>query len=672
VDFNNLVAQITARRLLPQNSVEGIQELIEFADPSLTVPNRKKLSKRLLPELARKLVTDTLLPVVHQMSYAHLSVDLWMKFAKDVFGIYLTGIVPKSDIWEIAEFCLGTVYCPASDAGTLQDVLQKTLNVEPWIREKLLQRIFSVVADGGENIRLMTDNLGDLVHCRARFPLMPGPLASRCQLHLIHDVAKDATNSTFYALEKYGFDPPAYDVAQVLKFFLPGTRLLKKSSPVYSLWIAVCRENELPPLKINNPVKTRWLYLVSYLVVLLYLKPAYNALWLRVPPKHRKHSVPEEVWLHAEVIVKELLPLWKLIKKQQRGAAKMLLSESVADVGNLYKFYKTRVHRLLELSEYTSDADNLRIRIVDAVYRSMKSRYAYFEEFRELNAHYVYALLLDPRSKSLTLLGDIALCRHELAEKDPKDFTVQEREDWIAACEPVRELTAKYREKLLKDYIYPAYLRRHPSNEGDALAEDVDPYGFDDDAVPQVEQDSQHLAEIQFAAYKKRKVTAEEMSKSPLEVWPVWAPDYPEVAEVAQAFLSIPKAQTPVEGQFSIAEIATAGRRSNLSMQNLNMIIFCHQNLPRPPKNEGNKKKNAAYLRTALVEASLPDMIDPESLVEAGDDLEELSDYQPGAEHGGDMDYLPPIFPDINWADLAVTNDFTAGAFGAPFQINFS
>ena len=82
----------------------------------------------------------------------------------------------------------------------------------------------------------------------------------------------------------------------------------------------------------------------------------------------------------------------------------------------------------------------------------------------------------------------------------------------------------------------------------------------------------------ELTRYKAEPVA--ELKEKPLEWWRTHHRSYPRLAKMAQKYLSIVATSVPSERLFSIAGIIVSAKRAALDPENVETLLFLHDNLP--------------------------------------------------------------------------------------------
>ena len=82
----------------------------------------------------------------------------------------------------------------------------------------------------------------------------------------------------------------------------------------------------------------------------------------------------------------------------------------------------------------------------------------------------------------------------------------------------------------------------------------------------------------ELTRYKAEPVA--ELKEKPLEWWRTHHRSYPRLAKMAQKYISIVATSVPSERLFSIAGIIVSAKRAALDPENVETLLFLHDNLP--------------------------------------------------------------------------------------------
>ncbi len=104
------------------------------------------------------------------------------------------------------------------------------------------------------------------------------------------------------------------------------------------------------------------------------------------------------------MLLHELLPLYRVIHRMQRGSNRYILSDAIADVACLLVVYQRRL--ALYMAEPSQDpVASLRVHVCNNIVNSLKKNYSFFFEFDDAKEHYIFALFWTPVTVSLVYSG---------------------------------------------------------------------------------------------------------------------------------------------------------------------------------------------------------------------------------------------------------------------------
>lgn len=469
--------------------------------------------------------------------------------------------------------------------------------------------------------------------------------------------------------EQEGWPKPSLSIAQITSPFLGGTKLLKKSSPVWQLYQSLCQVKNLNAVVLRNPAPTRWLSICSYLMLLIKYEEVYNALWShpKLEKKHQIHKIAASKWEAAKMLVHELLPLFRLVKHLQRDSNTYLLSDGIYEAGILLVLYQRRLALYKAEKDTVLDAPlaTTRVHVVNQIVRTLKVQYNFLFEYDASKEHYVFALLLDPRFCDLDIIFQIRL----FEEKNPETFgdLSAEGQHEYKIAQRLKEL---YIERL-KILATEAYLKRVYSpppaaatssglkkKRSFASLEPQKPVPAPTSPSP-ADSFVHPAIETQWNTYLAAVLSlTDNASKFPLLFWEPFRAQAPDLTRTAECFVPVGKTEVLVEGLFSVTGILTLDRRSRTSVDVLDDVVYIWSNYPRDPKvSKSHRKEERLPIPEFLQGSLLPQFVDgdidsfaeaqgenlaPDDLVIAEKENDALASF--GVDAGG-------------WADLQGIQD---------------
>lgn len=585
--------------LLPLSVVDSprFRDMIQVANPNLWVPSRGTLAQRDIPERARSLMKQNVFSKMAKAGVLHLSFDLWMNKRYESFGLYTTFVEKSPTSWVIVEACLGIFDAPDVKGDKLSNNLEAFLSQPDLLEMSASSKIFSTTSDGGLNLKKMVNALEDRVGCTSIFADLTKPIVSDCCAHLVHNVAKYSAATKHYRIaemQALGVPEPQHSVSEITGHFLNGTTALKKSHPTWLIFCELCKQSNLKAVTISNPSLTRWLGYYSYLLLLQRFQVPYTAVWSRCVPALRIHAPPAWIWEYVNCIVKALEPLFFLIKKLQRQAQSFLLSDALAAVMKTQIAYNQLLQKELkevQAAASCTDAAALSIHMLNNINRAFRKNFNFLYAFSAKKAHYLIALLLDPRYKDLALLLEL----YESEGNSPAD-----------ARQKRRELLQEVFAGPLEAYLTAARLHLFPpSNNSEAKSGPSVPAAIDfADLIKSAPQPlpnltPSELAMKEFTSFLVTQFADVHPKLSPLEFWPRHADQLPTVSFLAEAFCGLNKSEVKVESLFSVCGILTVDRRNSLGESLRNAYCQIWSALPRNRKAKPSHDLESTAAATA-------------------------------------------------------------------------
>ena len=578
--------------------------------------------------------------------------------------------------WRFTEFAVALLKADATQGSHLAALVKAFLAKQTMVDAGICNKTASTTSDGGSNMKSLVDALTGEVGCTSLLASLKSPIASACQPHLINTVSRSINpgkNFNNYRIAEYealGFAKPNITVSNVLSYFLAGTTLLKKSSPTRRIFDSLCRCSGLSPVTLRNPAPTRWLSIVSYLILVIKFKHPYDELWKhkQLKEKHRVHAIPPRIWALAETILAELLPLFRLIHRLQRDNNRYLLSDAIFDTGQAIILYQRRLDQYRQVGQ-TPDLDpsiaSLRVHLVDNIVRSFRKNYDFLFEYIPDKEHYIFALLLDPRYSDLSILGRVILYQYENREDIPEEELV-----------PVRSLHKKYVDRLLDvacelqtdDEQASAEAPRSGLKRKQASFTSVDFSATE--PLPASGAGFREKAQRQLNAVIKYGEGAGP-HQFPLHFWPSFKEVAPDLFKLAEVFVGINKSQVKVEGLFSVTGYVTMDRRSRTGVDRLDDVCYIWQ-------NSEPKTRTAARNQSIDFTANVPEeetTWDPTFRIQALDQEQAesenglLADFDVdefGFAHLPGGDHMDRIFDPVSLPHLPDLDDEELEAMGDP------
>eukprot|EP00210_Caulerpa_lentillifera_P003519 g3358.t1 len=264
-----------------------------------------------------------------------------------------------------------------------------------------------------------------------------------------------------------------------------------------------------------------------------------------------------------------------------QSQGRMLISdEVVALMDLLVDFQNKKYSESLSFVENVCDEngssnDEFSIREVEEAVSSSCSQVLLeflepFNKFQIDRSHIWLCLLLDPCYKYLEVACD-------LKRSLPIEFAV-------------RAFNNQY-EDVLFECLINIYKFSHPIKDLEnsvqvATSEDEDDFAEYQNANL-IGSDYYVLIRNEFLQYRGAAVL--EASGNPLEWWMKNGYLYPTMAVAAKVILSIPPSQCDCEQSFNIAGIISQNKRSNISIEKMDMVIRLHDNLLNFDSGQRNK-----------------------------------------------------------------------------------
>lgn len=572
----------------------------------------------------------------------------------------------RPERYEMCDFLIGLLNADETQGDYLASLLDRALKKPAIADTGLRTKLGSTTSDGGSNLKALSDHLSQSVDATSILATARAPIRSSCQPHLLNTVARSINpgkKNENYEVFKYldTFGAPTVTVSSVLAAFLGGTTLLKKSAPVWRLYSQLVTAAGLKPVMLRNPAATRWLSVVSYLMLLLKYRGPYTALWSHssLAKKHCKHKVHEQMWLFVEMLVHELMPLFRAIQRMQRDNNDYVLGDAVFDSGILLMLYQRRRLKYLRagVGQDHGALASLRFHVVNNIANRLKQSHSYFFRYEKDKQHYVFALLLDPRYRSLEILFRVNLFEYD----EPSALPGRAANEKLLE---LGELRHKYKTELLKLATEHLRATTQPASQPEPprlakklsfadLADsqlEVEPEAFPADVLAPNGEVQEVDAKV-WAEFRSFTLTAEQ-ELSPLVYWAANRLLLPLLHRLALLFCTVKVSQVTTEGVFSVAGLTSLDRRSSISVPRIDDYCYAHTNGPRPkPKAKRKHADTQDVKKQRIPVPELSSLLDQQhhlaeaDLQVAHEENSRLADYDIGIDGYANLtDTLPALF----------------------------
>lgn len=556
--------------------------------PSLRIPGRTEFRTKLIPEFVATL-RFRIQYDINRALVVVITYDLWMTYGTvNVFAINIHILKTWSDKesgpppvpWERICHTLGLVQVDSAGRGTTvgKDVARsacQVINRFPGLREKILGDL----SDEGGNLETMRKDVDNLYACRA-FPSIVIRLVGQCQMHGHGGGIKRCLGPEVFLGTGY--------TAQGLHNKASSTLTWpRKSEPARVVFTNRCEIHTLadkltPPACPTRPTTKILLYigLIKYRPVIddLY-NPAYNPLLahetkqgaLTKNGKQRKKRSDRRLtpveWDILEAITAAAAPVVTQFYENQSSGYYTISDAIVANI---------RICVIRPPSHppaAPSTADIIRTRCSNALVEHTTSMMPWLLKFDTARAQYVLALLLDPRFKAATVIGQFWHAVSGLSQ-----------EQALAGSVAIR---LEYDEVLLDMMLDTAHRLQPESTPAPGPAAVPEPRNVFEQFVEVVEESVRDRCVKELARFRALKTASVEMiDQHPMIWWARHRLEFPLLSEVATAIFTFPGSQNDVERVFSIAGYLNSLRRNRMDITMLDMLVFINLNYPNGGEGE--------------------------------------------------------------------------------------
>ena len=516
----NAVGRFISKDLLPVSAVEGVgfRSLMEITEPRFTVPSRNYFSQTVIPSLylqERKRVETTLA----QVEYCSFTTDLWTAKYQNRSYISISCHFIDEE-WELHSYCLETRELPiehtAQNIATELSQLLKDWNVG--------EKLCGSTTDNGRNIINAMEILGVL-----NFPCMGHTL----QLAITKSFDLRAVSKMLARVRK------------LVKHFHKSSKATYKLAEKQQLL-------DVPQHKLKGDCVTRWGSTYTMLERLLEQQQAICA----VLPESENRDVKLLMPSSEEFAVAEELTQ---ILKTFHVAIEIVSGEKYPTIGIVHPL----IHKLLSVTLKEAEGDSSLVKqIKAAVSLDLKERY----QDDDIQKLMKIGMLLDPRFKKIPYLSEV----------ERTAIWLQARDELVAIIKADQS----------------------QETEGSQSSHDRPHTGDSDPSPPQPKkrkltrllgdiletaghgaaQTEEEIAEAELRRYESEPGETLDCQK-PLQWWKVRSANYKYLSKLAKKILCHTATSVPSERIFSTAGNVVSQKRSCLSPENVNRLVFLYENM---------------------------------------------------------------------------------------------
>jgi hypothetical protein len=234
--FERDLLLLLVKDLRPISFVDSpyVRQLILRLDPSVTIPSRREVREKLLPELRRWVNEEYVKPSLSKALGVCISFDLWMsRKTEDLFAVVAHYIDPES--FDVCHSCIGLVKSTNTDASSLLEDLRHLLS-----QYNLEGKLVATVKDQGANLKACIQAM-ETVQSQTPVEVLPS-LFRRFQLTCHAHLLSTALSKVFAKQDQGGSKTPIdHDLSEIDLFGLKRqlqscTTYTKKSSKGRQLW----------------------------------------------------------------------------------------------------------------------------------------------------------------------------------------------------------------------------------------------------------------------------------------------------------------------------------------------------------------------------------------------------------------------------------------------------
>lgn len=573
VQFQRDAVMWLCKQNLPLSTTKApyFRQMVANLDPRIRPLEPTTISRKILPDMfnAAQQIVETKLQRCLAVS---LQVDIWMHSkVTDVVGLEVIGI--NQDTWELVSVSLGCFECSGTTGQDLARLLSQKLG-------SLASKVVAHTRDGGRNLHAMIRILSE----NANGPLGSVVYSVDCFSHLLNAGCKKAVAGPHgdaerrrKVNEREAKKRAGQVEAQAPKRLRPTNNLVaekyqaclidlaalrkrvaaigswpRKSPSAKKLWRDACSKYGTSKKAITQMVPTRWGTECQALSDVVEKKDVIHAVYgFNEDAELRSRDLSLAEFATCEAVQQALAPVLELLKKSQ---GKWMLGEGVA---NMLRLVEILDRHNIDDQYILPDPAQEQLRLLrcfmrDSVLAELEPVTSWATSHSSSGCHYFLSQFLDIRYKGCAALAALNGREKALALiKDYKEINVL-------------NLMATVRRKL------------------EPTQEEVEPVDADLDDVGCLPTDSVSSTD-ELQNELNRYCTVKQIADAdPLLWWKTNQQSYPRLSYLALVFLCIPASQADVERIFSVAGILTALRRSSLSVEKLNMMIYLQKNYQTP------------------------------------------------------------------------------------------
>nr|XP_028597852.1 zinc finger BED domain-containing protein 1-like isoform X1 [Podarcis muralis] len=521
-----LVLEMIFRDLHPLSVVKdkGFGLLIGYLEPSFILPSPMQLSSMLWHRY--NVVKQHL---EHYLQTAHsivICAEFWLSQPNQTYLTIMTNFIDGE--WRRARCILETQQVH-EDKG----------------ESNLGDRLYSVLTDFGLSNKsvfcVMHDSLQDLGANSSQLKCVYGWTSLCCAAHLLHLCVKAG-------LEVEQVQEALSAARSIVCYFQQDA---KATCSLNSKLEAINKTK----LKLVMDTGARWITTIEMCECLLDLKWAI----MSVLEEHPKGTaVVQNLADHQWKLLQDLVPVMRTLKI----ATSFLREEQNFSISSLMPC----IHGIVTaIGQQSEEASGVIKTVVSNIRSELTQRWGILDEEKLLESPAVVASFLDPRFKEMRFLSPSL--RSELHKKIKsmlsQFFNHQSplsNQFWV----PNADYKAEVGETACQ---VSAHKERGPSGQSQSMYDIL--LGKDPtESMPEIHQ---QLENYIVEPLCKR-------STNPLDWWKNNEHRFPSVARLARQYLAIPATVVPPEQAFAASESALEHRRGVLAPENLDQILFLHQN----------------------------------------------------------------------------------------------
>lgn len=496
---------------------EGFKRLINSIDPSLKVPEPKKVLQEMIPK-RYYLEYKKIEVFVHDAEKIHLSIDLWVGFGEEYFATFTAHFITK--YYENKSFTLCTTHM-GSDPDPQALVTDLLSCVSNW---ELTKKVVCIVTNGPEKI--------------AKANFQSGWTEVICFAHTLNRIITESLASSpamAALLEKCRAVVTFLKENETAKQALRDIQTHNKQMQSHADKNLESIENKTFPLKPKKDIPSHWISMFYMLQRISTLKKVVHIVFETVAST--VECLDDEDWASIEETV-SLLKAFEVVTLE-------LCSECYPSLAKVIPI----VQGLLSLVD---NCNTLSVKPVERVRRDLLLKLRKRIGQVENNLTYAMATVLDPRFKNIAFQSEKAV-----------DSVIQAL--ITEGC--------KHASDVLQSCVEQDTNNR-ASSYTDSLWE-----GFDKKATPKKKPASaSEMVTLEINRYLEEPLI--DRKKNPLMWWKDHgSARFPILAVVAREFLSIPATSVPPERVFLLKGQSFCEKRKQIKPKYVDQFLFLSMNI---------------------------------------------------------------------------------------------